>query len=66
MLDRRVEQLTTREREVLESLARGLLYKEVAAELNLSPSTINFHVEAIYRKLHVRTRTEAVLKLRAN
>ena len=61
-----LESLTTREREVLEHLARGLLYKEVAAELGLSPSTINFHVEAIYRKLHVRTRTEAILKLRAN
>jgi DNA-binding NarL/FixJ family response regulator len=61
-----LESLTSREREVLENLARGLLYKEVAAELNLSPSTINFHVEAIYRKLHVRTRTEAVLKLRAH
>lgn len=61
-----LESLTSREREVLENLARGLLYKEVAAELGLSPSTINFHVEAIYRKLHVRTRTEAVLKLRAN
>lgn len=61
-----LESLTGREREVLESLARGLLYKEVAAELGLSPSTINFHVEAIYRKLHVRSRAEAVLKLRAD
>ena len=61
-----LESLTPREREVLESLARGLLYKEVADELGLSPSTINFHVEAIYRKLHVRSRAEAVLKLRPN
>lgn len=61
-----LESLTAREREVLESLARGLLYKEVAAELALSPSTINFHVEAIYRKLHVRSRAEAVLKLRSD
>jgi len=58
-----VEKLSARERQVLELLAKGLLYKEVADELRISMSTVNTHIEAIYRKLHVQTRTEAVLKL---
>jgi DNA-binding NarL/FixJ family response regulator len=58
-----VEKLTPREREVLDELAKGLLYKEVAERLGISRSTMNSHIEAIYRKLHVQTRTEAVLKL---
>jgi DNA-binding NarL/FixJ family response regulator len=59
-----VEKLTPREREVLEQLAIGRLYKEVADHLGISMGTMNSHVEAIYRKLHVQTRAEAVLKLR--
>jgi DNA-binding NarL/FixJ family response regulator len=59
-----VDKLTPREREVLESLAQGRLYKEIAGQLGISMSTVNTHVESIYRKLHVQTRTEAVLKLR--
>ena len=59
-----VEKLTAREREVLEQLAQGRLYKEVAEHLSISLSTVNSHVETIYRKLHVQTRTEAVLKLK--
>ncbi len=59
-----VERLTSRERDVLEELAKGYLYKEVADRLGISLSTVNTHVEAIYRKLHVQTRMEAVSKLR--
>ena len=59
-----VEKLTSREREVLDQLAMGRLYKEVADHLGISMGTMNSHVEAIYRKLHVQTRAEAVLKLR--
>lgn len=59
-----LETLSPREREVLEQLAKGSLYKEVADLLGISMSTVNSHVESIYRKLHVQTRTEAVLKLR--
>lgn len=47
---------------VLQRLARGLLYKEVADELNISMSTVRTHVWHIYRKLQVHNRTEAVLK----
>lgn len=58
-----VENLTQRELEVLQQLAKGLLYKEVAESLGIGIGTVRTHVEAIYRKLHVQTRTEAVLKL---
>lgn len=58
-----VDKLTPREREVLERLAQGGLYKEIAEHLGISLSTVNTHVESIYRKLHVQTRTEAILKL---
>jgi DNA-binding NarL/FixJ family response regulator len=58
-----VEKLTPREREVLDELAKGLLYKEIADRLSISRSTMNSHIKAIYQKLHVQTRTEAVLKL---
>ena len=62
--DHLLADLTAREREVLEQLAIGRLYKEVADHLGISMGTMNSHVEAIYRKLHVQTRAEAVLKLR--
>ncbi len=58
-------ELSPVERTVLESLARGLLYKEVAEELKISISTVRTHVWHIYRKLQVHNRTEAVLKLNA-
>jgi DNA-binding NarL/FixJ family response regulator len=58
-----VENLTQRELEVLHQLAKGLLYKEVAESLGIGIGTVRTHVEAIYRKLHVQTRTAAVLKL---
>ncbi|MES2996931.1 MAG: response regulator transcription factor [Verrucomicrobiota bacterium] len=52
--------LTAREREVLELLAHGLLYKEISAQLGVSYNTVNNHVRHIYEKLHVNSRTEAV------
>ncbi len=57
-----VETLTKRESEILENLARGLSYKEIADRLGLSPHTVNNHLRRIYEKLHVQTRTEAVVK----
>ena len=57
-------QLSEREREVLERLARGLPDKEIAAELNISLPTVRYHLKHIYEKLHVRTRIEAALKHR--
>jgi DNA-binding NarL/FixJ family response regulator len=57
-----IESLSPRELEVLELLAKGLAYKEVAAGLNISYSTVQRHIEHIYRKLHVHSRTHAVTK----
>jgi DNA-binding NarL/FixJ family response regulator len=48
--------LTPREREVLEHIARGYLYKEVAARLDLSVRTVESHVAAVLRKLHLANR----------
>ena len=54
--------LTPRETETLEMLAKGLLYKEISAAMGVRIETIRFHIGNIYRKLHVHTRTEAVIK----
>lgn len=55
-----VEPLTERELEVLGWLAQGLANKQIAAALNISEHTVKFHVSAIYSKLGVTNRTEAV------
>lgn len=52
--------LSKREMEILEKLSRGLLYKEIAVEMNISPETVRKHVYHIYEKLHVGNRVEAV------
>jgi DNA-binding NarL/FixJ family response regulator len=57
-----VEALTARERQVLELLARGYLYKEITESLGITASTVNAHVRSIYEKLHVHTRTQAVIR----
>ncbi|HEU5078522.1 MAG TPA: response regulator transcription factor [Opitutaceae bacterium] len=57
-----VEELSTREREILRLLARGFAYKEMADTLQISIGTINTHVRRIYQKLHVSSRGEAVAK----
>ena len=54
--------LTPREAETLNLLAKGKLYKEIADSLGISTETVTFHLRNIYKKLHVRTRTEAVMK----
>jgi DNA-binding NarL/FixJ family response regulator len=57
-----IENLTPRERQILVLLSRGLSYKMMAADLNLSMGTIQTHIIRIYKKLHVNCRTEAVMK----
>ncbi|MCX6895443.1 MAG: response regulator transcription factor [Verrucomicrobia bacterium] len=59
---RELEQLTPREQEVLDHLAKGFLYKEIADAMNIRFDTVHSHIRKIYEKLHVRTRTEAVNK----
>jgi len=57
-----MEALSKREQEILGLLAKGLPYKQIADQLNISPSTVHGHLHAIYGKLHVQSRTEAVVK----
>ena len=57
-----MEKLTEREHEVLAALAKGFLYKEIAEQLGISLHTVRGHVHLVYEKLHVQSRTEAVLK----
>ncbi len=54
--------LSAREMEILELLAKGLLYKEIAGELYISPETVRKHVYHIYEKLHVNNKVEAINK----
>ncbi|HEU6448699.1 MAG TPA: response regulator transcription factor [Verrucomicrobiae bacterium] len=54
------EKLSLREQQVLDYLARGFLYREIAEALQISYATIHTHIRHIYEKLHVRSRTEAV------
>jgi DNA-binding NarL/FixJ family response regulator len=56
------EILSDRENEVLQLLADGLLYKEIAERLNIVHGTVRQHIHNIYEKLHVQNRTEAVNK----
>jgi DNA-binding NarL/FixJ family response regulator len=57
-----IEKLSKREREVLEHLARGVPYKEIASVLAVSIDTVRVHIKGIYGKLHVHSRGEAVAK----
>lgn len=54
--------LTRREDQVLQLLARGCLYKEIAAGLGISLETVRYHLQNAYAKLQARSRTEAVVK----
>ena len=56
------EILSVRENEVLQLLADGLLYKEIADRLHIGHGTVRQHIHNIYEKLHVQNRTEAVNK----
>lgn len=58
-----VQALTDRERQVLVALSQGQQYKEVADTLGMSINTVRKHIKAIYDKLHVNTRQDAVNKL---
>ena len=58
----RKEILSDRENEVLQLLADGLLYKEIAERLHIGHGTVRQHIHNIYEKLHVQNRTEALNK----
>jgi DNA-binding NarL/FixJ family response regulator len=57
-----VDVLSNRENEILQLLAKGLLYKEIADQLQISTGTVRQHIHNIYDKLHVQNRTEALNK----
>jgi DNA-binding NarL/FixJ family response regulator len=61
-----IEGLTSREFELLELLVKGLLYKEIAVQLNIAQETVRKHVYNIYKKLHVNNRVEAYNKFYGN
>lgn len=56
------EKLSPREREVLDKLAGGFLYKEIADAMGLSLPTVNTYVRRIYEKLHVHSRSQAIAR----
>lgn len=60
--DNTLSVLSNREKEILELLAKGMLYKEIAASLFISQETVRKHVYHIYEKLHVNNRVEAINK----
>jgi DNA-binding NarL/FixJ family response regulator len=57
-VDPELDQLTAREREVLQHIARGYLYKEIGARLHISAKTVEAHVSAVLRKLQLSNRHE--------
>lgn len=59
------ENLSPREREVLDLLALGFIYKEIGSKLNIGAETVRTYVKNICQKMHVRSRLEAVAKHRA-
>ena len=61
-----IDLLTNRESEILDFLAKGYLYKEIATELFISKETVKKHIHNIYDKLHVQNRTEALNKAYRN
>jgi DNA-binding NarL/FixJ family response regulator len=56
--DAEVDELTPREREVLQLIARGYMYKEIASRLSISVKTVESHVSSVLRKLQLSTRHE--------
>jgi len=58
--------LSKREQEILALLAKGYLYKEIADQLGITPGTVRVHLHTVYEKLHVSSRTEAVIKFLGN
>jgi DNA-binding NarL/FixJ family response regulator len=58
-----VNELSTREKEIIHWLAQGLVYKEIGEKLFISPQTVRTHIRNIYEKLQVTSKTEAINKV---
>lgn len=61
--NKEIVNLSTREKEIIDLLAKGFRYKEIAAQLFLSVETVRTHIRNIYDKLQVQSRTEAINKV---
>ena len=61
----KAENTSPREREVLDLLSQGFIYKEIADQLNIGAETVRTHVKNICQKMHVRSRLEAVARHRS-
>ncbi len=57
-------QLSARENEIVAYLEQGATYKDIARKLFITPSTVNFHIQNIYLKLNVNSKSEALTKLK--
>jgi len=64
-VEKRIE-LSERENEILQSIAKGLGYKRIASNLFISKETVRYHIKNIYKKLHVCSQSEAVAKAMKN
>jgi DNA-binding NarL/FixJ family response regulator len=60
--DSEKETLTRRENEILSLLAKGALYKEIADQLQISINTVRVHIQNVYEKLHVHSRSQAIMR----
>jgi DNA-binding NarL/FixJ family response regulator len=56
------ENLTIKERQIVDGLVEGLSYKMIAGKLNISIDTVRFHIKHVYRKLHVNSKAEVIGK----
>jgi DNA-binding NarL/FixJ family response regulator len=63
VLQKEADVLTVREMELLRLLAKGLRYKEIAAEVRINIETVRKHISNIYTKLHVQSRMDAINKV---
>jgi len=61
-----IEQLSPRERTLLETLAKGLTNRELARELDISANTVKFHLSNLFDKLSVKNRAQAIAFFYAN
>jgi DNA-binding CsgD family transcriptional regulator len=66
ILDEQIATLTSREREIVDALAEGCSNAEIAERLTIAPTTVRKHLENIYAKLGVGTRTAAVARVKAH
>jgi DNA-binding NarL/FixJ family response regulator len=58
-----LDQLSPKEQEIAAALSKGLSNKQIAFEMNISPSTVKNHLYSIFKKCHVTNRVELVTKL---